>query len=309
MIRPNSTGPTPQLAELPGVRLAVSSEPREGAVIDEALIKLLTGGDTIMVRGLYQKPFEFVPAFKLILATNHKPEVRDNGYGIWRRVILVPFSKTIPEGQRDENLLEKLKVELSGILNWAIEGLKLYQQLNGFVLPEIIKEATKSYRNEMDVIGDWIREECIQAPDSFTQLNTLNSAYRSWCISNGYQPVTNRKLANDLHDRGFKRKPTAAARGHGNQAEEFPIKLGSEPMHDMSASDAKAAIIGYRCHVAEGPQAEISIRLNGNPPITRKMLCTACDNHLAWSGDFSAADAEPRYQTVEMPHVMRYGYY
>jgi len=117
-----SEGVRNDLARLKGARFASAVEIGRGQKLDEALIEEATGGDRIAARFLFKELFEFQPQFKLFLACNHKPEIRGTDEGIWRRVKLVPFDVTIPPKERDKRLLVKLRAELPGILNWALEG-------------------------------------------------------------------------------------------------------------------------------------------------------------------------------------------
>jgi putative DNA primase/helicase len=90
------SGPRTDLASLQGVRFVSTSETGEGNRLNEPLLKQLTGGDRIRARFLYHDEFEFTPQFTVLLSTNHKPYVGDNGHAIWRRIRVVPFNVTIP---------------------------------------------------------------------------------------------------------------------------------------------------------------------------------------------------------------------
>ena len=110
------------LADLHGKRLVACIEADAGRRLNEALVKELTGGDSIRARRMREDFWEFAPSHKLVLATNHRPAVRGTDNGIWRRLRIVPFGVTIPTQQQDTELPDKLAVELSGILNWALLG-------------------------------------------------------------------------------------------------------------------------------------------------------------------------------------------
>jgi putative DNA primase/helicase len=115
-------------------------------------------------RFLHQNCFTFMPTHKIDITTNHKPVITGTDEGIWRRIHLVPFTVTIPEDQRDENYREKyLMPELPGILNWMLEGLKMYKEI-GLKPPIEIQAATKAYRAEMDIIEQWLGNNCIRGP-------------------------------------------------------------------------------------------------------------------------------------------------
>ncbi len=122
----------------------------EGAKLNETRVKELTGSDTISARFLHQEFFEFVPAFKLWIAGNHKPVIRGTDLGIWRRIRLVPFTVTIPADEIDPYLPNKLRAELPGILAWAVQGCLLWQK-GGLRPPAKVEQATAAYRSESDL--------------------------------------------------------------------------------------------------------------------------------------------------------------
>lgn len=174
------------LAGWVGKRLIKSSEVTKTAVLDEELIKKLTGEDAITARHLYEKEITYTPTYKLWLAFNHKPEIRDATFSMWRRVLLVPFTEIIPEKEQDKKLAENLIAhELPGIFNWAIEGLKEYQTLGGLCPPESVKVATQQYRQDSDVFYDFYNEICIiDNPNNKIRAGELYDAYRKWCSFN-----------------------------------------------------------------------------------------------------------------------------
>lgn len=150
---------TPDLARLPGARLVAASEPEMGVHLKDALIKTLTGGEPIAVRRLHQDFFELIPQFKIILSGNHKPIIRDDSDGIWRRVHLVPWEIQIPEDEVDRDLPRKLRAERSGIFLWMVRGALDYLQ-RGLQVPAGVTAATAEYREESDPIGAFIRNAC-----------------------------------------------------------------------------------------------------------------------------------------------------
>ena len=150
---------TPDLARLPGARLVRSSEPEASVALKEATVKALTGGEPILVRRLHEDFIEVYPIFKLVLSGNHKPKIRGQDYGIWRRVCLVPFLVQIPENQIDKDLKDKLWEERSGIFNWILAGLLSFLE-EGLNIPEAVQAATEEYREESDPIGEFIRDMC-----------------------------------------------------------------------------------------------------------------------------------------------------
>src|SRR5690606_25974113 len=103
-------------------------ETEQGRRWAEAKVKNLTGGDKVSARFLYQDFFEFWPQFKLFIAGNHRPALRNVDEAMRRRMHLIPFTVTIPPDRRDGKLGEKLLAERNGILAWMLEGCLAWQR-------------------------------------------------------------------------------------------------------------------------------------------------------------------------------------
>lgn len=146
---------TPDLAKLTGKRAVFAGEPRKGAKIDDGKVKQITGGDAMDVRFLNREFFELQPAFKLVLSFNHKPVITDESHAMWSRIRLVPFTVIVPEDQQDKNLLDKLRDEGPGVLNWALDGYRLWRE-EGLDPPAAMVQAAGEYRAESDWLGEFL---------------------------------------------------------------------------------------------------------------------------------------------------------
>lgn len=194
-------GPRNDLARLQGARFVSASEVEGGRKLAEALVKQLTGGDTLTARYLYKEHFEFQPTFKIWLAVNHKPGVQGTDHAIWRRMRLLPFTVTIPAAEQDKRLTEKLQAEQPGILRWAVEGCRAWQQ-EGLEPPSAVKRATGDYRAEMDVIAAFIQDCCVLGDTHEVSSKALYEEYTGWCAQMDETPVTRKALATVLKERG-----------------------------------------------------------------------------------------------------------
>lgn len=192
------------LARLRGARFVAAVETDGGRRLAEALVKQMTGGDRMAARFLYGEFFEFTPQFKLWLATNHKPEIRGTDHATWRRVRLIPFTVTIPDAEQDRSLPEKLRLELPGILRWAVEGCLAWQR-NGLGLPDAVREATTEYRASMDLIGTFLAECCETTANVATRASRLYSAYVAWTEEGREQPESQRRFGEALAERRYTR--------------------------------------------------------------------------------------------------------
>jgi putative DNA primase/helicase len=206
-----SDGVRNDVARLAGARFVSTAETEAGRHLAEVLVKQLTGGDKVTARYLYSEFFEFDAQFKLYLATNHKPVIHGTDNAIWRRIRLVPFEVTIPEEQQDRTLPQKLSKELTGILAWAVRGCLRWQK-HGLGQPKEVSAATQEYREEMDVIGAFLKDRCIVKKEAKVRASDLYQAYKSWCEKNGERPLTQQKLGVALADRNFRRYRTGTAR-------------------------------------------------------------------------------------------------
>lgn len=211
LIKKHGTDHPTALADLQGRRLVVVSETGEGRRLNEERAKLLTGGDRITARRMRQDYYEFAPTHQLLVQTNYQPIARGTDEGLWRRLRLIPFTVTIPPNKRDTQLLDKIKDELPGVLNWALEGLKKYQR-ERFRTPEAVTLATASYRTESDQIGRFIDDCCILAAHATATSRDLYDAYRKWCDESGERATSQRNFGSRLEERGLEQARSNVAR-------------------------------------------------------------------------------------------------
>lgn len=193
------------LARLVGSRMVSASENDEGSRLSEALIKRLSGNDTVTARFLYKGIFEYVPTFKTILVGNHRPTIKGTDHAIWRRIHLVPFDQVIPDEEQDHNLLEKLKAEYQGILAWMVQGCMEWQT-QGLGLPDEVKDATASYKQEMDTVGNFLADCCVRGDYATVKSSALYHAYEKWCGDNGEQARSHVKFSLQLEERNLRKK-------------------------------------------------------------------------------------------------------
>lgn len=192
------------IARLKGVRYVSVTETEENRRLAESLVKTLTGEDKITARFLHGEFFEFEPTAKFFMATNHKPVIRGTDLAIWRRIRLVPFEVAIPKEEQDPELPQKLQAELSGILNWALEGCKKWQE-SGLTEPQAVMVATQTYRAESDVLAQFLTDCTVEAEGTVVQAKDLYQAYRQWCDTNGERSISNNAFGRKMKERGFTR--------------------------------------------------------------------------------------------------------
>jgi putative DNA primase/helicase len=173
---------TTTFASLPEKRFVIGAEMPENARLAEHRLKDLSGGESVQARKLFCEPFVFEPTHKLWFYGNVRPLVSGTNTGIWRRLLVLPYTVRIPDDKRDFGILERLGTEASGILNWVIEGALLWKK-QGLNPPDAVRYATKEYRDEEDLIGQFIEEQCLM--DGDIARGILASHFADWLKGQG----------------------------------------------------------------------------------------------------------------------------
>lgn len=177
----------PEMAELKGKRLIISSEMEEGMRLNTAVVKQLCSTDEIQAEKKYKDPFSFVPSHTLVLYTNHLPKVGANDDGIWRRLVVIPFNAKITGKSDIKNYADYL-FEHAGpaIMSWIIEGAKRAIDKNFHTtLPDVVEAAIQAYREDNDWLGQFLEECCEMDPSYNEKSGELYQAYRAHCMQNG----------------------------------------------------------------------------------------------------------------------------
>lgn len=190
------------IAGLQGARLAIASELPRGKTWDEATIKDLTGGDRLTARYMRQDFFEFTPQLTLMIAGNTQPSFRGVDEAIRSRVVLVPFSVTIPANKRDRGLGNKLLAEGPEILRWCIDGALDWQE-RGLDVPSAIAAASRAYFDEEDTIGQFLEDETVPDLHAIALTDDLIEKFNFWSDRQGLGRWTKRTLVKELKLRGF----------------------------------------------------------------------------------------------------------
>ncbi|MBI2839227.1 MAG: hypothetical protein HYX75_12995 [Acidobacteria bacterium] len=192
-----------ELADLRGARFVTIVELPEERRLNVSLLKSLTGGEPVKARRMREDFSEFPMQAKLWIAANHRPEMSESTHALWRRVLPIPFTVTIPPKEQDRGLEEKLKKELPGILTWAVAGCQEWSRI-GLKPPRAVKEAVESYRDEQDVLGEFIETACERGPKRKESSSRLFSAYWVWADENHLRPLSKIRFAGRLDQAGFK---------------------------------------------------------------------------------------------------------
>jgi putative DNA primase/helicase len=172
------------LAELAHRRLILASETKANSHLNEQALKNFTGGEKINAQRKYGHPFEYSPTGKIWIGVNHQPRVKDDSFGFWRRVRIVPFERTFAGSAVNARLRDELIAEAPGILNWAIVGCLAWQR-DGLVPPASVFTATDAYRDAEDPLAEFLAEATEADSDAQTPAIGLFRAYTQWAQDQG----------------------------------------------------------------------------------------------------------------------------
>ena len=221
-----------ELARLRGARLVVTEETSTGGRWNESRIKQLTGGNRIAARYMRCDDFEYQPEFKLLIAGNHKPQMRSVDEAMKRRMHIVPFTVTIPEEERDQKLLKTLEVEWPQILNWMIEGCYEWRTAR-LAPPEEVRDATDLYLQSEDVLAEWI-EECCERDGNSPDSKPLYECFKRWMETNSDTPWKKKTWTSAMIDKGFKPTRTSRSRGLLGISLKNDVSFGAQQHHNKS---------------------------------------------------------------------------
>jgi P4 family phage/plasmid primase-like protien len=165
----------------------------------ESILKSFVAGDQFTFERKFREPVQAVPTAKVMISTNALPRFTDKTQGIWRRILLVPFEKTIPEESQVKDLAaEIIATELPGVFNWALEGLRRLNRA-GFTLPDKSKALLEDYRRDADPARAFLLENYTYSPNAYGIVcDTLYGEYKAWCESNGCYALSNRQFGKQV---------------------------------------------------------------------------------------------------------------
>jgi len=205
----NSQAASPDVVNLAGRRLVYCSETTDGQRLDDARVKEMTGGDTLQGRELYARsPITFSPTHKLLMVGNHTPIVQDDSDGMWRRIKTLLFPSQFQPGDEgyDPDILAKLKADGPGALNVLLRGFAQFQR-SGIQIPESMTRATQQYRDDQDLFGQWLEDNCELGPDLQVSKGGLYNSYKWWSESCGVRPLSRQRFSRRLTERALLTMP------------------------------------------------------------------------------------------------------
>jgi putative DNA primase/helicase len=188
----SSSGPTPDIMSLKGLRIAFASETDDNQKFSTSKVKWLSGGDTLVARSPHDKyPVRFLPTHKLFLISNFKPQAPGDDFAFWERLLLIPFRLsfvardpvTETERRARKGVVDELKAEASGILAWMVRGCLEYQK-QGLNPSEVVRAATAEYKRDEDLLGQWITDCCRVGEGLEQKSSELYASFEKWFEKN-----------------------------------------------------------------------------------------------------------------------------
>lgn len=192
-----------EIARLHQSRLVTASESGDTKKLDSELLKEVTGGDRVTGRFLYNESFDFSPQFKLWLASNSLPSVTDTSLGFWRRIQILPLKEKFIDKKADSHLVDKLKGELVGILNWALEGFIQYTKI-GLTPPKKVENAVNEFRSDSDIVAKFVDEFIIVKKGNTITAKRLYQGFTKWyCKNYTDMPIRQIMFGKKMREIGF----------------------------------------------------------------------------------------------------------
>jgi len=217
LVQHNKGGPRSDLVRLDGKRFVASVETEEGSRLACGVLKWLTGQDMLTVRTLYATEVEFLPTFTLWLVANILPRADDDDPALWRRLLLVPFTETIPLQERDTAVKQRLGDPAIGgpaVLAWSVKGCALWRH-EGLQPPDAVRRATRQWRADNNPIADWTSERCKVDPNASETFARLRADYCEWTTKMVLKPISVKGLASRLRRLGCTVNPKDRSRTYG----------------------------------------------------------------------------------------------
>lgn len=186
----------------------------------EAQFKKITSGESINCNPKYVAPFTFKPYCKLVMAANEFPIIKDHSSAFYKRLLVLPCDRIFEDHEQDIRLKDKLQNELTGIFNWAVEGLNRLSKRGEFIKKDFMSEALEGLRLESNpaelFLNDTIEAD-LENDNSIILKTELYERYRQWNIqTNERYCLSSQRFSQVVHRKysKFTPKNSKDANGH-----------------------------------------------------------------------------------------------
>ena len=265
-------------AMLHGKLINICTDADTTSFLDDRIKKVITG-ETLKAENKNRAGFEFKPHARFIFSANDFIATKDKSNGFFKRFDIIRLDK-VWDGKKgkDDQLGEKIKKEIDGVLNWAIEGLKRLQK-NKFQLTESqeVEANLDSYREEVNPLHQFLSSSCEVSQTHKTYSKCLYESYRNWCKMTGHIALSNSKMGREMH----KIYPFVSTlrEGSGSRAYYYPYlemkieyREGNRGLESATVNDAQKACEMSKHEIAK---AEKNNKSGKKPPVNMRSIESA----------------------------------
>jgi putative DNA primase/helicase len=183
----------------------------------EGRFKAVVSSDEITVENKFEAPFKFKPVVKLWVAANILPKVSNNSYGYYRRIIILTFNNVVDTKNQNRGLIDELKGELSGIFNWALDGLERLLNNNAFTIPASSVDALNAYECDNNYVKQFFNEKFEQnssadTRDSRIKKEVLYQSFVQFLSDNNFPKIDSARFGKELKALGVTDSKSGAVR-------------------------------------------------------------------------------------------------
>ncbi len=197
------SGPDEAISSLKNKRLVCSTELEDGQRLSVSLMKRMTGGEPLWCEHKFERGYNFQPTHKLWLSGNHEPIITDTTNSIWFRLKKIPFTVEIPEADRKKGYAEFLAREHgAAILAWLVRGCTAWREDESLGEPEVVKQAVAEYRENQDILHDFLIERCIFQKNVTIDQKALYADYTKWAEENEFNAIGKLTFRTRIQEKG-----------------------------------------------------------------------------------------------------------
>jgi P4 family phage/plasmid primase-like protien len=211
--RPGIGGTSSEIVQLRGVRYAVMQEPSKGDVINEGILKEITGGDPIQGRALFKETVTFIPQFKLVVCTNTLFKINDTGDGTWRRIRVCDFVSKFRENPKnddpeqpyqfpiDKKIEAKFEIWKEPFMSKLVEIAKRQKGLVNDC--EMVLCKSNAYREDQDYLSEFFKDNIEKQIGGKIKKTEVYETFKQWyALQHGGRPPKGKEVY-DFMDKKF----------------------------------------------------------------------------------------------------------
>ena len=224
-----------KIAELDGKLANICTDVETSKVMD-ARFKKIVAGEPQSAERKFKKPFEFQPFAKILFSANEFIPTKDRTHGFYRRFDVLRFNRIFKSEEQKPELLQELKKEVSGIFNWALEGLERLSQQNWIMTKSsYMDDCHNEFKRATNPLQLFIEEECVVEGNATVDSNELRSSYKRYCEDKGYKVPSDNILGKELKRLGINKNRIRKEEGRIILYEGIQLLSGSvHSVHSMS---------------------------------------------------------------------------